>query len=254
MNVNKKFLQNLQRFRLITFDITDTLIRFRRAPAVQYAKTAALIGVTDIDQTQLEQCFKQEFKAMTKLHPNFGSHSVNLSWQDWWSQLVCNIFRCVKPNIDQGKLQELTETLIRIYRTSECWCHIDGGEELLRKVREAGKQIGVISNFDPSLEKVLEEMNLLDKFDFILTSYEAGYQKPHNNIYQIPLDKCNVKSHEALHIGNMYDIDYVGARNAGWSSLLVTPNEKELKKVEPSHGHNSIVDLLKALDTKDIKW
>ncbi|KAM7346699.1 rhythmically expressed gene 2 protein isoform 2-T4 [Cochliomyia hominivorax] len=246
-------LKNLQRFRLVTFDITETLIGFRNPPAVQYAKTAGQLGIHGIDQNKLAQCFKKEFKAIEKRHPNFGLYSPNFTWQDWWSQLVCNIFHCVKPNIEPQKLKELSETLIKIYRTNECWHHMPGCLELVTCVRDAGKKVGVISNFDPSLEEVLKEMELFHQFDFILTSYEAGYLKPHKSIFQQALDVYKLEPHEALHIGNTYEIDYVGARNAGFSSILITPDESDLEKVSPTQGYKNIADLLTALDTDEIR-
>lgn len=247
-------LRNLERFRLVTFDITDTLLRFRRAPAVQYAKTAAQLGVLNIDQCKLEKCFKKEFKNMARLYPNFGCCTPNFTWRDWWSNLVHNIFLCVDPTIEKEKLKELSDTLLRIYRTNECWQHINGAQELVQSIRQANKKVGVISNFDPSLDEVLKEMNINDKFDFILTSYEAGHQKPDKSIFDKALDVYKLAPHEALHIGNMYDIDYQGARNAGWSSILVTPDESDLKKVSSTQGYTSITNLLTALKTNEIRW
>lgn len=247
-------LQNLSRFRLVTFDITDTLIRFSRAPAIQYAKAAAEMGIQGIDQIKLDKCFKSEFKAIEKRHPNYGLHSSNFTWQDWWSQLVSNIFHCVNPNIEQEKLKMLSEHLIKIYRTKECWRHMEGGQELVTVVRNCGKKTGVISNSDPSLVSVLREMELFDKFDFILTSYEAGFSKPDKNIFQMALDMYKIKPHEALHIGNTYELDYVGARSAGWSSLLVSSHEEDLSKVPSSQGYKNISDLLKTLNSQEINW
>ncbi|XP_013118543.1 rhythmically expressed gene 2 protein [Stomoxys calcitrans] len=249
-----KCLANLNRFRLVTFDITDTLIRFSRAPAVQYAKTAAQLGVTDIDQVAMERCFKKEFMAMNRQYPNWGCNIPNFTWQQWWSTLVSNIFYCAKPDIDQHKLKELTNILVRTYRTSDCYRHIEGGRELVDRVRNAGKKVGVISNFDPSLKKVLSEVNLADKFDFILTSYEVGFSKPSKEIYDASLAISKVEAHEALHIGNMYALDYLGARNAGWSSILITPNEIDLNKAQPTHGFRNIKELLHVLDNDVIEW
>ncbi|XP_073835285.1 rhythmically expressed gene 2 protein [Musca autumnalis] len=251
---NTRLINNLKRFRLVTFDITDTLVRFSKPPAIQYAKTASELGVSDIDQSALEKCFKKEFKAMRKLHPNWGYNTPNFTWQEWWTELVRNIFLCVKPNIEPKKLQEVAETLVRIYRTKECYSHIDGGIELVDKMRDSGKKVGVISNFDPSLRQVLKEVKLAEKFDFILTSYDVGFEKPHKEIYNACLRKCNVRSTEALHIGNMYDMDYKGARNAGWSSILITTNEEDLEKTEPTHGYRNIKDLLYFLDNDSIEW
>lgn len=41
---------SLSRFRLITFDVTDTLIKFRTAPGKQYGEIGSLFGVTHQDQ------------------------------------------------------------------------------------------------------------------------------------------------------------------------------------------------------------
>lgn len=247
-------LKNLQRFRLITFDITETLIGFNSPPAVQYAKTAGELGIQNVDKKKLEQCFKIEFKSMEQRHPNFGRNTPNYSWQDWWSEAVYNIFHCVKPNIPPEKLKELSEALIKVYRTKECWHLMPGCMDLIKTMHDAEKKVGVISNSDPSLEEVLKEMDLLDKFDFIITSYEAGFPKPHKTIFQRALDVYKVQPHEALHIGNTYEIDYVGARDAGFSSLLITPEETDIKKAEPTQGYKNIADLLIALDSKEIRW
>lgn len=249
-----RFVQNLKRFRLVTFDITDTLLRFRQAPSIEYARVAAQFDINIADHERLEKCFKQEFRLMSRKYPNFGRNTIDLSWYDWWRLLVKNIFHCMDPNIEETKLKLLAERLIEIYRTKECWCLMDGTEEILRRIKENHKILGVISNFDPSLSKVLKEMEILDNFDFVLTSYEAGFQKPDANIYGFPLRKYDLEPHEALHIGNLYSLDYLGARQAGWSSLLITSIEKELQKADENHTFSNLCELITALDSKLIKW
>lgn len=48
----------LSRFRLITFDVTDTLIKFRTAPGKQYGEIGALFGVNQDDHHDLVANFK----------------------------------------------------------------------------------------------------------------------------------------------------------------------------------------------------
>lgn len=48
----------LSRFRLITFDVTDTLIKFRTAPGRQYGEIGALFGVNEDDHHDLVANFK----------------------------------------------------------------------------------------------------------------------------------------------------------------------------------------------------
>jgi FMN phosphatase YigB (HAD superfamily) len=51
-------MSSLSRFRLITFDVTDTLIKFRTAPGKQYGEIGALFGVHSDDHHDLVSSFK----------------------------------------------------------------------------------------------------------------------------------------------------------------------------------------------------
>ncbi|XP_016939427.2 rhythmically expressed gene 2 protein [Drosophila suzukii] len=246
MSLTSQLVANLKRFRLVTFDVTDTLLRLED-PLRQYHRTAEEFGVTGVDRRRLEQCFRQQFKAMSSEHPNFGRFSPGLDWQQWWLQLVTRTFGCVDQGLSPEKLERIGHRLIDIFRTSAGWHHVDGAQELVQSVRNAGKCVGVISNFDPSLPKVLDAMGFASKFDFILTSYEAGVMKPDPGIFEIPLKRLQIPADQALHIGNKLDFDYEGARNCGWSGLLVNDGGNQ-------HSFASLSHLLEALKTQPIQW
>ncbi|EDV95201.1 rhythmically expressed gene 2 protein [Drosophila grimshawi] len=252
MSLPAQFVRNIQRFRLVTFDVTDTLLRLKD-PIAQYALTAAACGVSITDNVQLKRCFHQQFKLMSNEHSNFGLCSPNMNWQSWWSQLVVNTFNCVDASIPNTKLQTITEQLLAIFQTSACWSHIDGALDLVQRVRDAGKCVGVISNFDPSLPQVLSAMGLADKFDFILSSYEAGVMKPDPGIFKAAIGNRPIAPAQALHIGNKFDIDYMGARNSGWSSLLVL-TQPESAPEAANHSFTSLAEMLQALETQKITW
>ncbi|CAO1416453.1 unnamed protein product [Diamesa hyperborea] len=122
------------------------------------------------------------------------------------------------------------------------------------EMKDSGKIVGVISNFDPRLKDLLNDMEL-QSFDFILTSYEAGVEKPNPKIFDLALyeSKKIVKNevilpHECLHIGNELVKDYQGARNVGWKSVLinsdtnVNPQYKDIKELYDSL-RNGPIDL-----------
>ncbi|TDG41112.1 hypothetical protein AWZ03_012478 [Drosophila navojoa] len=262
MPLTAQFVRNLQRFRLVTFDVTDTLLRLKD-PIKQYAQTAAACGITGITKEQLEPCFRQHFKLMSKTHANFGSCSPNMNWQTWWQQLVIDTFTCVDANLPKATLQTVAEQLLEVFRTSACWTRIDGATSFVERVRDTGKCVGIISNFDPSLCQVLNAMGFSDKFDFIINSYDAGVMKPNSGIFQLALEKGrNIAPAEALHIGNKLDMDYMGARNSGWSSLLVQEENKEQplqrsnQQLQPEARHSfaSLAQMLQALETQEISW
>lgn len=54
-------------------------------------------------------------------------------------------------------------------------------------LRQYPVKIGVISNWDDRLHKVLEAMKLRPYFDFVLTSTVVGVEKPDSAIFQLAL-------------------------------------------------------------------
>ena len=52
-------------------------------------------------------------------------------------------------------------------------------------------------------------------FEFILTSSEYMFRKPHARIFQLALEKAGLQPEEVWYIGDDYQCDVVGARNAG---------------------------------------
>lgn len=255
MPLSAQFVRNLKRFRLVTFDVTDTLLQLND-PIAQYVNTAASCGVPGLDKQKMGSCFKQQFKMMSKTHANYGRNSADMDWQRWWLQLVTKTFACVDASIPESKVNTIAEQLLEQFRTKTCWTNVPCAAELVQSIREADKCVGVISNFDPSLIKVLEVMGFGGKFDFILTSYEAGVMKPDPGIFAIPVQELNISPHQALHIGNKIDMDYMGARNSGWSSLLVH-NQSDFHPADcgaVEHSFDSLADMLQALQTRNISW
>ncbi|XP_055911825.1 rhythmically expressed gene 2 protein [Eupeodes corollae] len=257
MRLTPKFIQNLQRFRLVTFDITDTLLTFKRSPAIQYSETAANYGYPHLNQDKLMQSFRTEFKMLMKKYPNYGKTTPNMDWNQWWIKLVLNIFNSIESGIPEKDALIIAKELVRLYRTDVCWLALDGSTELVSKMKESGKKVGVISNFDASLPQILKAMNF-NEFDFILTAYDCGVLKPNKGIFDLALAKCDIKSDQALHIGNLYDLDYLGARAAGWSSALIsemTDEEISIREgLNRQHVFKTLPDLINALQHTQIDW
>lgn len=126
-----------------------------------------------------------------------------------------------------------------------------------------GFKLGVISNFDSRLDVLLRNMKLHQYFDFVLSSYQAGCEKPDKEIFEraIKLSELkDLKPSECLHIGDTPVTDYFGARNAGWYSLLIHDNHPEKlrrkygDKIEDHHVYQNLLDLHKDVSNGYIKW
>lgn len=248
------FTQNFHRFKVVTFDCTNTLLYIKKPPDVVYLEYAEKCGVAveRIDRNLMKVNFRKVFKELNASHGNFGRHS-GLGHENWWRKLVAGVFHSSMkmPNdkIDPVKVDEIAGKLIEAYATDEFWGKFDKSDELIDELKSAGKCVGVISNYDPRLHHLLVNVQLT-KFDFVITSYEVGVEKPNREIFEkaIKASGVNCEPHEALHVGNE-DKDCDGARGAGWSACLVN-SDAESKQSQ----FKDIRDFYDRVKTKDVEF
>jgi len=82
--------------------------------------------------------------------------------------------------------------------------------------------LGVISNFDERLPMLLDKLGISHYFDLILTSKECCIEKPNAPIFDMALSRLGVYDQSlAVHIGDTFDTDVVGAARAGWNAIFV---------------------------------
>lgn len=93
--------------------------------------------------------------------------------------------------------------------------------EVLRALRERGHPLAVVSNWDVSLREVLDRTGLTPLVDAIVISAEQGVSKPDPRLLEVALTQLGASAVGALHVGDTYDADVVGARAAGVAPVLV---------------------------------
>lgn len=91
----------------------------------------------------------------------------------------------------------------------------------LKALRSAGYKTGVVSNFSHRLPRILDEVGLAPYLDTITYSFEAGAEKPHPRIYRSALARAGTAPERALMVGDSYEADYLGARQAGLHAVLL---------------------------------
>jgi putative hydrolase of the HAD superfamily len=78
-----------------------------------------------------------------------------------------------------------------------------------------------VSNWSWNLRERVSQVDLEDHFDTIWASAYAGCNKPHPDIFTQALVQMGVSADRALYVGDSYDHDVVGARNAGVDVALL---------------------------------
>lgn len=91
----------------------------------------------------------------------------------------------------------------------------------LRAARDGGASIAVISNTDRNLEALCDELGLAAHLDALVCSCDVGCEKPAPAIFHAALARLSVAAKRALHIGDQYHSDVVGARGVGMRAVLL---------------------------------
>lgn len=97
-----------------------------------------------------------------------------------------------------------------------------GTREALERLR-ARHRLAIISNSDGSIGRLLDEVGLGDLFESVTDSFHAGAEKPDTRIFRAALDSLRAPPDRSLYVGDIYSVDFSGARNAGMHALLMDP-------------------------------
>ena len=103
----------------------------------------------------------------------------------------------------------------------------------LDDLRGRGLTLVVVSNWDCSLEAVLDGCGLAGMLDGVVTSAGAQSRKPDSGIFRMALELADCEPAEALHVGDAPEEDGAGARAAGLRALIVDRDGSEAKGESP---------------------
>ena len=91
----------------------------------------------------------------------------------------------------------------------------------LAELRASGYKLGVISNLRRDMTELSRRLGLSPYLDFVVTSAEAGAEKPDAAIFRAALGRATVEPDQAVHVGDQHRSDVMGARAAGLHAVLL---------------------------------
>ena len=99
----------------------------------------------------------------------------------------------------------------------------DDAVPVLQHLRNEGFKLAIVSNWDTPLDPLMERLGIADYFDIIVASHDARVKsaKPDPHIFNYTLAAVGVSAEEAVHVGDTYEADIIGARNAGIRPILI---------------------------------
>ena len=155
------------------------------------------------------------------------------------------IFRRV--GVPESSFPVLAQRLFARHAEKNLWGNVrERTVETLEELRRRGYRLGVISNADGRAEQALEAVDLRGHFELVVDSGLVGIDKPDPRIFHHALEQMGgIDPHEAVYVGDIYEIDVQGARAAGMRPILIDPLWKWTDRdCERIRGIHDLLDLL----------
>jgi|SRR5579863_1116138 HAD superfamily hydrolase (TIGR01549 family) len=190
--------------RFIFFDVGNTLL---------FPNRARILAPLPADRhPTLEQW--QALERRTKKVFDDGMVGGRVDHSFWWT---FHTYLLEELNMLEDGLRD---ALIENTQKSTDWDQILPGTREILQCIGSGYSIAVISNADGKIEEVLRRCGIADCFKSITDSGIVGREKPHPAVFRAALSSIGAQPAESLYVGDVYSIDYVGARNAGMQAVL----------------------------------
>lgn len=139
-----------------------------------------------------------------------------------WGRMVGSIAKLA--GLDEAKVPALLDAAWPLHEVMNLWCKVpEGLGEALDAVRAKGVKVAIISNSEGMLDRLFAELGILRHFDLVVDSGKVGVEKPDPRIFRIALETYDVPPERALHLGDMFATDILGARAAGLRHALIDP-------------------------------
>ncbi|MFW5846599.1 MAG: HAD family hydrolase [Nanoarchaeota archaeon] len=124
----------------------------------------------------------------------------------------------------------------------------------LKELKKQGLKILIVSDLTTHIQlRKIHKLGITKYIDYLVTSEEAGSEKPHSIMFLLALNKINMLPQDVIMIGDNKINDIEGANSVGIDTVLIgSKNIKKNKKdfSRPDFVIKQIPDLLKIINTK----
>ena len=117
--------------------------------------------------------------------------------------------------------ETLVQRLFDVFSDSGSYKLYDDSLPVLLELQDLGYRLGLISNFEGWLEKLLVELEVGHLFDTTVISSVENLEKPDPAIYELALERAGVAPEDSAHVGDSPVNDAAPAAGVGIKPVLL---------------------------------
>jgi putative hydrolase of the HAD superfamily len=215
-----------QAIRTIFFDAGFTLLRPYPSIAEICQKVCQQLGLhvnlSEVEERmdEAEDYFLRQSR--NDRHTWASEQAIN----EFWTGYYMTLLRSLVVEHDEPRLYQLARAINEEFDKHTSWEIFPDVLPVLQTLRARNYTLGVISDWGIALGPILRQHALSRYFDCLLVSATTRYAKPSPMLYHQALERANAVPDYALHIGDSYIHDVLGARSVGMTPVLIDRAEK----------------------------
>lgn len=199
-------------FDTIFFDIGNTLFffnyEFLRDLLVQRFGVTVTAGELEQQHLAMKRGVVREKLVETMPHDDL--------WWEAYRRWLTGI------GVEAGEIRPISEAIRHHPFRHLFWSRMEEGTpEMLDWFRERGFKLGVISNAEGQIQRLLEHAHVDGRFDVVVDSAVVGWTKPDERIFQHAIERVGAIPARCVHVGDLFEVDVKGARAVGITPILV---------------------------------
>jgi len=228
----------MKKYKYIFFDLFDTLIDF------DYSR----LPLISVDGEKHNSTSGLVYEVLNKHYPNISFDVFYKPFMDTFfefqeikkkdnkeypnQQRFSMLFDKLKLNHQEAQnvlLNNMTEA--HMTGLASATTFPEENRNTLDYLKDKEYKFVLISNFDyaPTAYELLDRYDLRNYFEKIYISIEVGWRKPSKKIFQKALDDLKLEITEAIHIGDNYSADIIGANEVGIDTVWLNKKQEASK-------------------------
>lgn len=202
--------------KAVIFDVDDTLYSYKKAHAEAFAALTEYagknLGLAPKNFEDLHEKINCELKAY--MGDVAAVHNRLIRYQNMLESKGLPLYPHV---LEMDKIY--WDTLIRASVPS------DGASDAMKALKDQGIRIGIGTDMTARIQfRKLTKLGLLPYIDFLVSSEEAGAEKPDPALFARCMEKAGCRARECLFVGDSLKKDVLGAMAAGMQAVWYRPD------------------------------
>lgn len=225
----------------IIFDVDDTLYD----QAQSFHKTVRKLFQEPLSNEEIDQLYKASRKYSEILFDQ--SEAGEISQFEWQTGRIIAACKDFNIPIDTEKAAIFHETYVAEQNYIALFPEV---EELLNALYKEGKQLGILTNGEEKHQAMkIKQLGLSQWIPAEKTfiSGTIGHAKPKREVFNFIEEKMGLDQTKTVYIGDNYEKDIIGAKQAGWQAVWMNHRRKGLPSnatYKPDKEVNSAKELL----------